>query len=104
MNYLNLKSMYKILELFEKKLHKYTFNCIKNSEFERIYIIEESLIILVEFQQNDFPVCTNVSDFFYEYIDHPILEFPVRKNIYYDFVVEELTPNEINFKFNNTAF
>ena len=93
-----------IRECFEKKLDSFSVKVVDCNELERIYILEDSLVILVQFAIDEFPVCTNAMDFYSDYIEHPYLEFPTRSGKYYDFIVEELTPNEIGFKFNRTAF
>ena len=104
MNHLNLKAMLAIREYFEFNLEGFSVKVVDCNELERIYILEDSLVILVQFAIDEFPVCTNAMDFYSDYIEHPYLEFPTRTGKYYDFIVEELTPNEIGFKFNRTAF
>lgn len=91
-------------EHFEKKLDGFSVQVINHNELERVYVLEDSLVLLVQFALATLPVCTNAIDFYADYIDHPYLEFPVESGLYYDFIVEELTPNEINFKFDRTRF
>ena len=104
MNYLSLKAMIAFREHFEKKLDGFSVKVINHNELERVYVLEDSLVLLVQFAIDTLPVCTNAIDFYADYIDHPYLEFPVESGRYYDFVIEELTPNEINFKFDRTGF
>ena len=104
MHYLSWKSMIAFREYFEKKLEGLFVQTQDLSQSERIYILEDSLVLLVHFVIDTLPVCTNAADFYLDYIDHPYLEFPVESGEYYDFVIEELTPNEINFKFDRVGF
>ena len=94
MNYLSLKAMVAFREHFEKKLNGFSVQVINHGELERVYILEDSLVLLVQFAIDTLPVCTNAIDFYAEYIDHPYLEFPIESGQYYDFVVEVYCSNQ----------
>lgn len=104
MLHLNMKSVLKIRSEFEKKLDKYSYKIIDKNEFERIYVIEDSLILVATFYDEDCPICINTEEHFSKYKNHMYLEFPKSGKPYYLFYVEEVTPNEIEFKFHNTNF
>ena len=104
MKYLSLKAMIALRDYFEKKLEGFNIQICDHGKRERIYILEDSLVLLVQFLRDSLPVCGAVERLFSEYINHPYLELPVESGEYYDFVVEELTPNEINFKFDRCKF
>ena len=104
MHYLSMKAMIAFREYFEKKLEGFGVQTLNLNERERIYILEDALVLFVYFAIDTLPVCTNAADFFSDYIDHPYLDFPVRSEQYFDFIIEELTPNEINFKFDRVKF
>ena len=104
MQYIPLKGMQLFREMFEQKIDKYTPNKIAINEHETAYVINDSLILLVLFEKNDMPVCLNAQDYFPERINNLYLSFPEPHEQYYNFVIEEITHNDIGFKFKTQEF
>ncbi|MBR5535851.1 MAG: hypothetical protein IKU60_04300, partial [Clostridia bacterium] len=91
-------------EIFEEKIKKYNPSSVLINEFERAYIIDDSLVLLVSFERDDMPVCVNVEDMFPERINNPYFDLPDGSEQYYDFVIEEITHNDIGFRFKTQEF
>lgn len=104
MLYLNLASMLKIRCEFEKELDNYSYKTIEINATEQIYVVEDSLILLVSFMKDSLPVGSDTEKQFTSYKNHKYLELPSKENTYYNFQIEELTYNEIGFNFNNSDF
>ena len=104
MKYIPLKGMKLFRDIFEKKIEKYNPTSTVINEFEKAYIFDDSLILLVSFVKDDMPVCTNVKDHFPERIDNPYFDFPIPSEEYYNFVIEEITHNDIGFRFKTQEF
>ena len=104
MQYIPLKGMIMFREIFEKKIEKHNPSSIIINEFEKVYIIDDSLILLVFFEKNDMPVCTNAKEHFPERINNPYLKLPEDNEQYYNFVIEEITHNDIAFNFKTQEF
>ena len=88
MHYLSMKAMIAFREYFEKKLEGFGVQTLNLNERERIYILEDALVLFVYFAIDTLPVCTNAADFFSDYIDHPYLDFPVRSEQYFDLLLK----------------
>ena len=105
MDFLALKTMLLFREQFEMSLNSYAVQTFEHNAFERIYVIEDSMVLLVSFIESIFSsACVNVEDFHKDQLNNPYLELPSQSGKYYDFVIEELTPNEMEFKFARKAF
>lgn len=99
--YLPLKCVLYIRDEFEKNLSGYNYKKVDANEYERVYIIEDSYYLYSGILLDDMPVCFNHLE---EYNNSDLLECPTEGHNYYDFIVEELSYNEIGFKFNFSAF
>ena len=108
MPYLPLKLMPFFQNEFEKHLKKYTVKKYSVDDFDTLYCLDNSLILWVGFIENSMPIALNYSNQndprYIEYNENPYLETPREDGKYYDFHVEELTYNELGFRFNNTDF
>lgn len=103
MVYLSRKIMLAFRECFEEKLKGFSVKTIDFNDNERIYILEDSLILLLSFEVDPMPVNASVNNELHKYKTHPYLEIPKSSETYYNFVIEELTPNTMGFKFNRVA-
>lgn len=104
MIYLPLKAMKMFRENFEKKIQSYNPTMFIINDFEKAYVIEDSFILLVSFERDDTPVCTNAAEHFPDRINNPYFELPKTNEFYYNFVIEELTHNDLAFRFNTREF
>lgn len=93
-----------IKECFIKKLDKYNIKRKDIGNGNEIIIIEDSLILLVSIYKSISTVPLNAYDL-YKYREHSeFLEIPQTYKNYYELGIEELTYNEIGFKYNHSAF
>lgn len=93
------------LSEFEKKLNGYSV--VKKSTSNglvNIYLLNDSLVILAELVGIEANLCCNAEEMYGYYRDNPYLGFPVDGEMYYTLRIEELTPNDIDFKYNNAKF
>ena len=103
--YIPIETMRYFLLEFEKRLQGYSVvkKCTPNG-LTTVYLLNDSFAILVEFVGTKASLCYNAEDMYGDYRDNPYLDFPVNGQIYYTLRIEELTPNEIGFKYNNAKF
>lgn len=104
MNYLTFYNIKHIKESFIKKLEKYNISRKDIGDGNEIIIIEDSLILLVSMYKSKSPVPLNTYDL-YKYREYNnFLEIPQAYKDYYELSIEELTYNEMNFKYNHSEF
>ena len=111
MSYLPYNTARYILENFEKMyLSKYAFHKyskhIKGEIPESIvvYLVEDSLVLLIDIIGNSASVCSNAEEMYGYYRNNDFLEFPITGETYYKIRIEELTPNEIGLKYVHSKF
>ena len=104
MQHIPMSGMLMFREIFEEKIQQFNPRSVVINEFEKAYIIYDSLILLVSFEKDTMPVCVNVEEKFPERINNPFFELPKRDELYYDFVIEEITHNDIGFRFKTKEF
>ena len=103
--YIPLTTMLFVLAEFEKRLAGYSVKKFKTTDdLINVYLIDDSLAILVELVGYRAHLCCNPEEMYGHYRNNPFLEYPVEGKTYYSLRIEELTPNEIGFKYNNTKF
>ena len=89
---------------FEKELSSYSVEKYSNGERISVYVLNDSLAILVQIVGYSCSLCLNPEQMYGYYRKIPFLEFPVDGKEYYHLRIEELTPNVIGFQYNNTKF
>ena len=103
--YIPLTTMLFVLSEFEKRLSGYSIKKYNTKDnLINVFLIDDSLVILVELVGYKAHLCCNPEEMYGNYRNNPYLEFPVEGKTYYSLRIEELTPNEIGFKYNNTKF
>ena len=96
-------------EVFEKMLSGFSVKIINHGEFERVYIIEDSLVLLSTIEEDPFPVFLNFStwgtrELRDEIVNNAYYGLPTDSSKYYQMKIEELTPNQIDFHINQDDF
>ena len=104
MAYIPLKTVRLFAAEFEKKLKGYTVEKFCHGDDITVYLLDDSLAILVQIVGYKCSLCLNPEQMYGYYRKNPFLEFPKDGETYYHLRIEELTPNTIQFKFNNTKF
>ena len=104
MAYIPLKTVKLFAAEFEKKLKGYTVEKYCHGDDITVYLLDDSLAILVQIVGYKCSLCLNPEQMYGYYRKNPFLEFPKDGETYYHLRIEELTPNTIQFKFNNTKF
>lgn len=89
---------------FEKRLSPYSVNKYTYGDRITVYMINDSLAILVEIVGYICSLCLNPEEMYGHYRNYKYVEFPVDGKEYCILRIEELTPNNIGFKYNNTKF
>ena len=103
--YIPLKTMELFLTEFESRLRGYSINKFSTPDnLVNVYLLNDSLAILVEIVGRKAHLCSNPEEMYGKYRNNPYLGFPVEGKTYYSLRIEELTPNDIGFKYNNTKF
>lgn len=103
--YVPLKTMEYFLSEFEKKLLGYSLEKKRTQNgLVNVYILNDSLVLLVEIIEKKAKICINADEMYGYYRDNSYLRFPIEGELYYTLRIEELTPNDIGFKYNNANF
>lgn len=88
---------------FSKKIASYSVKEYKIDSFSFIYVLNDSLVLLLEILEDDSPIPININENEL-YRSSEYLELVSDKRKYYKFYIEELTYNEIGFKHNHSKF
>lgn len=103
--YIPIETMRFFLLEFEKKLQGYSVEKRNTPDgLINVYLLNDSLVILAELVGMQASLCCNAEEMYADYRNNPYLGFPVDGKVYYTLRIEELTPNEIGFKYNNAKF
>lgn len=90
---------------FEKELSGYSYSIKDLNEFERVYIIEDSYLLLLAIEEN--PVYKGLvitKKIIEEHSNNPFLDVPQEGDVFYKVHINELTYNEIGWRYNNSEF
>lgn len=104
MSYIPFSTIKLIANEFEKKLLGHTVKKFTHGNMISVYLIDDSLVLLSQIVGYSCSLCLNAEQMYGYYRSNPYLEFPVDGKEYYVLRIEELTPNVIGFKYNNTRF
>lgn len=99
-----LQTMYLIRNEFEKNLARYSLKKHWYTEQLLVYELSDSLLISCEISVYDAPLCTNIDEMYKKYNDSILLGMPSHDGVYYKMEIEEITYNDIYFKYNHTQF
>ena len=103
--YIPLKTMKFFLSEFEKRLQGYSIKKFGTEDsLINVYLLNDSYAILAQLVGYKAHLCLNAEEMYGHYRNNPYLGFPVEGNTYYSMRIEELTPNDIGFKFNHAKF
>lgn len=96
-------------DVFESLLSEYSVKIFNHSEYEKVYVIEDSLVLLSTIVEDSFPVYLNFSNWGNEklrdeIINSPFYGQPTENTKYYIMKIEELIPNQIGFKLDTASF
>lgn len=89
---------------YEKLLNNYSIKKYTRGELLNVFVLNDSLVILVEAIQYKAHLCTNAEEMYSDHRSNPYLEFPIEGEDYYFLRIEELTHNDIGFKYNHAKF
>ena len=101
--YIPLKTIKFIEQEFEKELQGYSIKEYQINEFERLLVVEDSLVLYEEIVISEMPVCENAYDVYKDKVNE-FFEIPQKNHKYYTLQIEELTFNNIGFKHSNDTF
>ena len=101
--YIPLHTIKFIEQEFEKELKGYSVKEYQMNDFERLLIIEDSLVLYEEIAISEMPVCENAYEIYKDKANE-YFEIPKKNHKYYTLHIEELTFNNIGFKYSNDAF
>ena len=99
-----LKTIHLIREKFEKKLTSYSVRKYSYDDNTIIYEINDSLLIACEISIDDVPLYDHSEDMYVSYSKSIYLEIPNVEENYYRIDFEEITYNDIGFKYNHKMF
>ena len=101
--YIPLHTIKFIEQEFEKELQGYSIKEYQMNEWERLLVIEDSLILYEKIAESEMPVCENAYEIYKDKVNE-YFEIPQKSHKYYTLHIEELTFNTIGFKYNHTKF
>ena len=104
MLYLPLRTVDYIQDEFEKTLAQYNVEVHVIDPFEKILIIEDSLVLYIGKTLSNLPVCLNADEIFAWANKTGYMDIPIRGEKYYLLHIEELTYNELGLKHNHSRF
>ncbi len=102
--HLPLRTIKHIADKYKESFAPHNYVEHKVNEFESVYILDDSLVIAINIYIENMPVALNAAEIYADKIDNPYFNIPVRDGTYYCLDIEELTYNEINYKYNHSAF
>lgn len=98
------ENMENIKCLFEQELTGYSFELLKMNTNNFIYVIEDSLILLLSYVPHFESHYPTYEDYLKEHRRNRYLEEDYTGPYFAHLKIQEVTPNLINFKFNSTKF
>lgn len=105
MPYVSLDTVKMFVAEFEKLLSGYSIRKFTHGELINVYLINDSLVILVEaIGSKAPPLCVNAEEIYSNHQSNRCLDSSLGYNTYYILRIEELTHNDIGFKYNHTQF
>jgi len=102
--YLPLHTIIFVETEFEKELVGYSVETYIINDFEKILLIEDSLILSVRILPDENPICVNAEEIYSNKKNNKYWDIPQKDGKYYYLQIEELTYNSIGFKYNHTKF
>ena len=103
--YIPIKTMKYFLSEFEQRLQGYSVEKKSTPNgLINIYLLNDSLALLVEIVGRKASLCCNAEEMYGDCRKNPYLGFPIEGETYYTLRIEELTPNDIGFKYSNARF
>ena len=104
-----LKTIDLFAQKFEDNLAKYSYQKYERIDQEThdpltVYLINDSLVLLVQKVGHTGQLYSNEGELYRDYLNNPYLESPKAKKRYYSLRIEELTHNDIQFKFDLHKF
>lgn len=104
MSYIPLETIKYFIGEFEKKLYGYSLQKYFIDELTRVVVLNDSLVLLIQIDAHIADPCLNAEQIHGEDRKNKYLCFPIKGECYYTLHIEELTYNEIGFKYNHTKF
>jgi len=104
MLHLPLRTVGFILDKFEKNLESYAVETYRIDDFEKVLVIEDSLVLYVGKILSNSPVCLNADKMYAWTAGTPYMDMPVANGEYYELYIEEVTYNSLGFKYNHSRF
>lgn len=104
MPYIPLSTVKMFVAEFEELLRGYSIRKFSFGELINVYLINDSLVILVEAIGSKAHLCINAEEMYSDHRNNRYLGFPIENNTYYTLRIEELTHNDIGFKYNHARF
>lgn len=101
---LSFDSIVLIRENFEKLLEGYIFKTVLYNDYSRIYILNDSLVLLFEVMNHKITYFNNKGIKKDNTINSKFVDLGIYGNLGYSYRIVELTYNEIGFKYNNEKF
>ncbi|MBC1888080.1 hypothetical protein HCA63_06915 [Listeria booriae] len=104
MSYISLDTIKYFIHEFEKKLHGYSLQKNFIDELTHVVVLNDSLVLLIQIEAYIANPCLNAEQIHGDDRKNKYLCFPIKGEHYYTLHIEELTYNEIDFKYNHTKF
>lgn len=104
MNYVSLYTIKYLLDEFQKNLEGYHIDEYVINEYEKVLLVEDSLVLYCGILESTMPVCLNAEECYQDRKYNPFLNIPVEGEIYYELFIEELTYNSLGWKYNHSGF
>ncbi|MBS9775585.1 MAG: hypothetical protein KGV57_00670 [Fusobacterium sp.] len=106
MLYLPLRTVEFIFEKFKEDIYSKGHNIkeYKIDDHQFVFVLDDSFVLAAEICENDTPVDSNAQERYKNKVSE-YLDIPLKENEkYYDLIIEELTYNEIDFKYEHSDF
>ncbi len=101
--YLPLRTVIYIKDKYKKSFEFHNYIEFKVDDLESVYLLDDSLAIAVKINLVRQPVPLNAFEIYKDKIG-PYFDMPEQDKIYFCLNIEELTYNEINYKYNHSDF
>ena len=102
--HLSGESIQLVKDYFESYLTGYSIEVLDFDHYSKIYILNDSLILLFEVNRNKVDYVNNKGLGKEDLTNNRYIEPGIYGNHYYSFRIVELTNNEIGWKYNNEEF
>lgn len=105
MLHLPLDTVNYILNQFMKNLSQYSLKTYDINSLEKVLVIEDSLVLYIgKILEDPCTVCENVKEMYAWTKNNNYMNMPSKDEDYYLLHIEELTYNNLGFKYNHTKF